>query len=255
LIWLEAQGIWAYDVIKANVHQVLTDTIQISDPKGDRSAVRVSYQGLTWSPDSRFVAIRIIVAGSDVSWYSLVDVLNKRLGSIPDTYETGDSLLRLGWTWNGNLILAQGISGSPQATAHIKLWQITPSRRDFLLLTANLAVTYPTNATAGMNAPLVYSLDWPTQISDRLLGLGICQPGSPTAPLLLTLDTQNGSVRPVTLLPPDTKQVLWAPDASGALVVTPSQVFFAPIEGRGLRDLLPTLGITAQQFTWLPYLP
>jgi len=57
-------------------------------------------------------------------------------------------------------------------------------------------------------------------------------------------------------IPDDTRQTLWAPDGSGALVINgDGQVYFASLANNQLLDFGATLGEKAGDFTWLAPAP
>jgi hypothetical protein len=77
-------------------------------------------------------------------------------------------------------------------------------------------------------------------------------PGSEIAPVLFTLDRSYRIVKKYAEIPPLPTGVIWAPDASGALVLGwHNELLFVRPDGTPLVDLRPILGEDANSFVWI----
>src|SRR5690606_5459963 len=90
LLWNDSRGIWVTQPPRGLARQVLENQISVTDPRGGKTDVQVSFNQLSWSPGGRFALAQVALIGSDVHWQAVLDTRMGRLIQVPDTYTLGE---------------------------------------------------------------------------------------------------------------------------------------------------------------------
>lgn len=266
LLWSDGSGVWATSLNGAPPRQILTNQVEIQDPRGEKMTLAVQLDEWRWSPTGRFVLTCVHPINSPIVWTALLDILTDRLVEIPDTYSSeitasipfDSPAASVTWLEDGTLLEAHGGSTALRNLPVVKTWKILPTRNDILypsnsyLLQSGDFPLLPSLAETSIN----YQLTWLFQTGVDTLSLGIRLPGIQSPPVLFTLSLKDGLLRKIQELPHTTINVLWSPDGSGALILgADGQILFASTHGKDLRDLQAILGSGATSFQWLPPAP
>lgn len=269
VVWSDSRGIWLGRPGQNNPLQVTKDRVEITDPRGQKSEIRASFESPLPSPDGRYLLAWIHSLPSGVRWLGLVDTWSGLVEEAPElaspemaTPTPGPSgggnpvqpAARAIWTRAGELLAAHPGNSAQGEIPSLDFWAILPTHAGLLVqqrafpLPADSLPALPENSAPGSS----YIPAWLSQVTDDLFSLGVRSPGPEVSPILFTFDARFGLWKKITILPYDTESVAWSPDASGALVLGwHDQILFAPADGSSLVDLRPELG-EACCFTWLP---
>ncbi|HEX7974947.1 MAG TPA: hypothetical protein VF498_11095, partial [Anaerolineales bacterium] len=269
VLWSDSRGIWIGRPGQGDPFQVTKDRVEITDPRGQKSEIRASFETPKASPDGRYLLTWIHSLPSGVRWLGLVDTWSGLVVEAPElaspematpapagsTASGGDaSAASAIWMRTGGLLAAHPGSPAQGQAPFIETWAVLPAHPGLLVQQRVFAL--PAGSLPGLaeisDPGLSYTPAWLAQINDHLYSLGITQPGPEALPTLFTFDSRFGSWKKISILPYDTESVAWSPDASGALVLGwHDQILFAPADGSSLIDLRPRLG-EACCFAWLP---
>lgn len=257
LAWRDALGIWMVDDKNPEPRLVQSNQVEVTDPKGQKTQNPVDFDQLVWSPDSRFILVKIIPSASGVQWYGLVDTRKARLVDIPSSGIFSEQTAHLLWSAEGGLMLAHSNDTALNQPPFIQTWRLIP--------TANNILSPDKFLYLGADAAQISSLfpvgvslypDWLHQFDPITFGFGIIHTDRSSPAHLYQINIQKNILSEIVEIPADTQKVLWAPDNSGALILGESgQVYFASLYDRTLLDLGVTLGKTAGAFAWLSPVP
>lgn len=258
LLWTDSRGIWVAQPPRSAAQQVLGNQISVTDPRGGKTDVSVSFDQLSWSPGGRYALAHIAISNSDVHWQAVVDTRMSRLIQLPDTYTLGEEQpSSVVWLPDGRLAVIHP-GEPPNETVLVKIWQVIPTganpvslQKTFTIGAANLPGSLPPEV---LNTP--FAPDWLTALDSNTLAVAIVWPDGRAAPQLLTLDLKTGSLDRLNQAPALTQRLLWSPDGSGAILLDEqSRAFYASGDDTPLRSLHTRLGEDARRFTWMPPLP
>ncbi len=257
IAWRDAQGVWMVDDRDPEPRLVQPNQVVVSDPKGQKTQNPVIFDQLAWSPDSRFILLKIIPSVSGVQWYGLLDTRKARLADIPKSGDFSDQSARLFWTNEGGLLLAHSNDTGVDQPPFIQTWRIVPTANNILSPDKFLYLGADAAQISSLFPPGVSLYpDWLYQFDPISFGMGIINADGASPAHLYRLDMQKNILVEIVQIPADTQQVLWAPDGSGALVLAKSGlVYFVSMPVNNLLDLGATLGETARDFTWLAPVP
>lgn len=257
LVWSDAQGIWLSDDRASIPRMIQSNRIKVLDPKKQESQVIVSYEIISWSPDNRFILVKIIPSAQGVQWYSVLDTRMGRLVDIPGTAEFSTPASKIAWTYTGDILLAH--SGNPEKKEEpsLQLWQIVPTNNSVLVPGKRLNLAQ--NASPGLQdffAQEIACPMWLQQMGPNTFRLGVVTPGGQSQAFLTQLDFEKNILEQQITIPGDTDRILWAPDGSGALILGKrGQAIYASLINQNLYDLLEILGRDAHSFKWLSPAP
>jgi hypothetical protein len=257
LSWSDAEGIWLADQRTPTSKLIHPNRIKILDPKNQESEIKVSYEMISWSPDSRFMLLKIIPSAQGVQWYSLLDTRLSRLIDIPETADFSIPAAKIAWTYDGNLILALSGNLPDQQGPTLQLWRIVP--------TNNTVLTPGQRLLLGQNAPAdlkrLFSSEvtcpfWLHQFGPTDFRLGLINTEDNNSAYLVRLNFEKNTLDQAMKLTTGVEKVLWAPDASGAIILSErGQVLYASFSKNELIDLFPSIGQDAHSFLWLAPAP
>jgi hypothetical protein len=267
VVWSDANGLWISAPLQPEAQFVHEPMVEVSDPKGSVSKVPVTLHNIAWSPAGRVISVQVTPSLQGVHWMSVIDTRLGRMKDIPESSEYTELSVSVHWTQAGRLVVAHGgDDGSP----FIKLWDVLVTNSDLMVLRrkyeldlerltgANAAAT--ASATSQAQGPV--HLTWFSEYDEDTFFLGITytspanQNGSNAAPLLFSLNLNEGGIRKLIELPYDASHVLWAPDGSGALILGEhEQLLFFSLLKNNLSDVHSNIGAGAHSFVWLPPAP
>lgn len=256
ILWGDERGIWKYvlsDPAPAVIHN---GEVEVTDPRGSSSLIRVGFSDFAWSPAGRFVLVGMLPLDSQVRWTALLDTMTGRLVEIPDTYSASGSPASVIWALDGSIISANGGSFREEIPPVLKFWRIYPTRNDLIYPGRVYTLESEHFPLIGDIEEAGFALEWLNQTSPDWLSFGVSLPDHSSPAVLLQLSLKDGRLRKIQELPNDTSQVLWAPDGGGSLILGGQFPYlFAPASGGTLIDLREILGAAAHDFHWLPPTP
>jgi hypothetical protein len=255
LAWSDQQGIWVDEMGEDQGRLAAPAQIAVTDPKGEKTEVTVTFTHLAWSPTGRYILAEISPLLSEVHWQALVDTHLDRLSEIPGTYEYMEDTIKTTWLPDGSLFVAQPGDEESHRPPHAALWQVVDTRDDLVSLdkefdfeSDNLTKLEDLGAGVENLAP-----DWLMPLNERLIAFGIRIKDTQFPSLLFSLDLKYSALQEINTVPYDVLSVLWSPDLSGALVIGQhGEIIFAPSDSRQPYELNPLFGSNASAFTWLP---
>jgi hypothetical protein len=257
LVWSDAEGIWLSDDRSANLRQLQTNRITVRDPKGQAIEIKVSYDLISWSPDSRFLLVKIVPSANGVQWYSILDTRKAQLVDIPNTAEFSTPISKITWSYDGNLLLGHSSNPEEKQAPFIQVWKIVPTSND--LLVAGQRLNLAQNASAGLQTGFSQQEIcpiWFQQLDATTFRLGLIDPKSHNQTSLTQLDIEKNILESRLTIPVGTDKILWAPDASGALLLgKDGQILYASFLNQEWFDFGVTLGSEAHNFQWLATAP
>ena len=254
--WSDMQGIWLADESGSAPRLIQPNQVYVTDPRGQQSTTHVVYDQLAWSPDSKFLLMKIIPSETGVQWYAILDTRKARLVDIPDSADYSNQSAKITWTYEGMLLLAHSSNPELDLPAFIHTWQIVPTSNNILGTDQiqNLEAQSsqgPQDAASATICPLSFQ-----RLDAATYRLAMLDAEGKVTGSLNELNMEKNILKPLMEIPPDTEAVLWAPDASGALLLGKhGQILFASILNRKLIDLLPIVGEEAHSFSWLAPAP
>jgi hypothetical protein len=252
LIWEDNQGVWISKMDKSQPALLTGDQIEVVDPKGQTSQVTVSFKGMNWSPNGRYILSQVITE-ANVCWFAVLDSYQLRWTEVPGTFEsTCPARASVAWTEDGTILvmnLTQQIS-APRVT--ISDWQMVPTRPGLFALMNEVELAI-LQAPSG-DAKLITL--WPATVDENTIGFGISTINSESGIAFYLADLEQERITLITEIPDQPSAALWAPDGSGILnVMTPTTALFIPIHEEGLVDLSTLSCNNCQIFTWAPPTP
>ena len=241
--------------------------VEVSDPKGNITEMPVTLHNITWSPVGRFISVQVMPSLEGVRWQSVIDTRLGVLKDIPESSEYTALAVSVHWTETGRLVVAHG---GDDGLPFVKVWDVLVTNSDLMVLKRKYEVNL--ERLIGTQPPATGSVPTPTQEpvhltwfseydeSTFILGLTFNAPNgqneSTTAPVLFSLNLNEGGARKLIELPYDAREVFWAPDGSGALVLGEhGQFLFFSLKNNALSDVRSNIGTGAHDFVWLPPAP
>jgi hypothetical protein len=252
VIWDDARGIWQAGPDELLPRLVISNQLNIPDPKGQMISKQVQFHGLSWSPFGRYVLTRIQPNGSDVSWQAVVDTSLGRMAEIPTSYRLDQPNALAFWLKNGNLAVVHRDDKQTNRPVTLESWQILPTRPDLMRLEfrwefddKQLEAFKVGQHTDGL--PMT-----PCQLNDRTLSLAwnssqLDGPGG-----LFTFDIKYGILEKIAEIPAHIVKATWTPEGNAALVQgSDGTLRFVSIDGSTISDLTNRIGQQTCCFTWL----
>ncbi len=257
LVWSDYEGIWLSSQPNFAVRKIHPNLIKILDPRKQESLVKVAFEIISWSPDNRFLLVKIIPSAQGVQWFSVLDTRQSRLVDIPETADFSTPTSKITWLVDGNLLIA--LSGNLQAeqSPSLQIWKIVPTTNAVLQAGARLSL----DQNAGFDLNSLFSQSaicprWMEQFGPNSFRLGLIDPQGNNSAALVHLDFEKNVLVQEINLPGKIDEILWAPDGSGALVFgDQNRMLFASLWTHELIDLLGSVGQDAHTFSWLAAAP
>jgi dipeptidyl aminopeptidase/acylaminoacyl peptidase len=254
IAWSDANGIWLSDLEADSARIVMPNQVEVKDPKGETSEVRVSFSQLQWSPVGRYLMARVSPSASQVEWQAIIDTQLEKLAELPGTYRLDQEAASVGWLQDGNLFIAYPSDLAEGQPLMLERWQVLPTREDLLGLVNTYRLTpqdFP-DLLPFNEKNVDTSIRWPFALNDRIIAFEAIRHSPAISPTLFTFDLKYGILSKINVTPTDTVQVLWAPDLVGAFVLDEQgEAFFAPANNDTLVNLSPLIGDDAHAFVWL----
>lgn len=254
LAWSDAKGIWLIDDRSSLVKQIQTDRIMVLDPKNQESEVKVSYEIISWSPNNRFLLVKIIPSAQGVQWYSILDTRMSRLVDIPESAEFSTQAAKISWTFEGHLFIAKSSNPENEQPPLIQVWRIIPTNNS--LLVPGKRIILGENSSEAVNDLLVENSlcpIWFQQLDAFTFRMALLSLQGDSQASLNQLDFEKNNLDQLLPIPADTEKILWSPDRNGALIFGKhNQIIFASFLENELFDLIPIVGEDANSFQWLP---
>jgi hypothetical protein len=255
LLWSDQRGVWHTRLAWEKPQLITQNTIDVTDPEGETSQITVSFGSLTWSPTGRYALGVVTPTTSTTQWHVILDTRRMRFIEVPESFQSGTSTENVIWLNDGSLIATNGLG---DAEVMLTLWEVVPTQNNLLRL-KNEYVIDSVDLPKPVDTSITewsYNVDWLYQFNQRMLGFGVRVIEDNGSPILLNLEMQDNYSESINHIPSYTERVLWSPDGQGALVIGKDQeLFFSPINGGMLVDLIPVLGEEARKFYWLPPTP
>ncbi len=257
LAWSDALGIWLSDDRSSSLRQIQSNRIKIMDPKNQESEIKVTYEVISWSPDSRFLLVKIIPSAQGVQWYSVLDTRMSRLVDIPGTADFSTPTSKIAWTNAGDLWFASSSNPQEEQDAFIQVWKIVPTHNALLVAGERYQLSQSASgALKTLFSQEVICPNWFQQLGPTTFRFGLIAPDGDTQAILTQFDIEENTLEQYLSIPADTEKILWATDGSGALILGKrGQVIFASLSNQELLDLLPSIGSDAHSFQWLSPAP
>jgi hypothetical protein len=258
LLWTDDRGIWNFNVELGSSQLLHTNVVRVTDPKGGEGEVSVQFGSLAWSPKGRYVLLEVIPSDSGVRWQGILDTKNGRFAQIPNSsdYSTMDACAC--WSNDGSLMVGHSGDSVEDRSPNINIWEIVPTHNNLLILDKNYELDsqfFPSLSNLDEFEQHYYP-NWLSQINENKTYFALTLIDTNSNPLLFELDLRDGKLSEIIVIPYNPIEVLWSPDAVGALIIGKnSEIIFAPFDGSLMRDLHMHLGEDAHNFIWLPPTP
>ncbi len=252
VIWDDGEGIWQAGPANRLPTLVITNQIDITDPKGQLVRKQVQFHGLNWSPFGRYVLTRIQPIGSNVSWQAVVDTRLRRMVEIPTSYQLEEPTALTFWLQNGNLVVVHRETELTNQPLALESWQILPTREDLMSLEFRWEIGKDQLVGAGRDGQMDGLPTAPCQLNDRTLSLAwnseqLDGPGS-----LFTFELKYGILNKIAEVPDHIVSAFWTPEGDAALVKSSDgSLIFIPADGIGLSDITARFGRQTCCYTWL----
>lgn len=257
LVWSDAEGIWLKDDRSATARKIQSDQVTILDPKNQECKINVSFEIISWAPDSRFLLVKIIPSAQGVQWYSVVDTRMARLIDIPNTADFSTPVSRITWTYDSNILLSYASDPENKQNPYIQLWEVVPTNNE--LLVAGERYDLSQNLGAELQALFTQNVIYPywfQQLDANTFRMGLINPEGEHKAQLVEFDITKKILSEIITIPADTENVLWAPDSKGALLFGKhDQLIYASFDTQELFDLYEFIEEDAHSFQWLPTAP
>ncbi len=254
LAWSDEQGVWMYTFESRQAALAIPGKLDVSDPKGEISHIQVAFSQMAWSPQGRYLKAKISPSGSDVYWQAIMDTRIGRVAQVPETYTQDHNSSVLTWLPDGRLCQIFGSDRQQNQGPAANLWSVLPTRDDLLLELKSFELESGDFPSAVNNLPEINDIPaWLEAIDNQLVSFLLFLPDQTQSGILFTMDLKYGAVQKINDLPYDIQMILWAPDHTGALVISrQGEILFVPRDGGAPKDLVPSLGGDAQEFHRLP---
>ena len=259
LLWNDQDGLWLSTLDRPSSRLVHPNQVEVTDPKGEKSTVSVTFSAPVWSPGGRFVLTHIIPSASGVHWHAVVDTRSGRMEAVPDTDEYAmediTPIIKVDWMPDGYFWVAHSNDPALGEPPFIKLWQVVATHTNMMVLIQSFTLQ-PDACTHADLVHYSYGPDWLARYDEKTLLIGIHALGIDLPGALYRLDQMSGGATCLHQLPINPTRVLWSPDGLGALVLgEEGQLFFAPTDGSPLRELSTLFGQAAHGFIWMAPVP
>jgi hypothetical protein len=268
--WSDERGLWLATLESGNqlpTNQTTDATllhkaeVTVTDPKGSSSQVSILFSDLRWSPNGRFIMTRLVPSLQGVQWQAIIDTRLGKLAHIPDTAEYGQKLASVAWLYNSTLIVASGGEANSQGQPFISIYLALPTSTNLLSLNTHVKIpfaNFPNHILenvfsdqnlGGQNA----CLSWIWQQDENTFSLGLSFPENQSLAFLFHINLLDQRPQILIELPPETLQVYWAQDGSGALISSTHGFFYYSRQKGSLTALGPEIISTnSHSFHWLP---
>jgi hypothetical protein len=255
LLWEDKLGIWVSNLDGSKPILVSTPIIEVTDPKGQKSRISVTFQGLHWSPKGRYVLSQI-KTDADVCWFAVLDTRQERWIEVPGTFQMSTpSSASASWMKDGKLLVVNIVNQPKSPNALIDLWQVVPTRNELLVLEKEIQLSnlrFPALSQSVLSE-IKYTASWSEQIRDQVICFGITSTGSSQELYLYWVIIEQEVSFFANQVEMQASEVLWSPDGTGALLVEgSSKVVFIPLEGSQPLQLANLVGKQARDFIWAP---
>ncbi|MBN1145870.1 MAG: WD40 repeat domain-containing protein [Anaerolineales bacterium] len=256
LLWSDTQGAWIAQLEQPAPKIVHPGKVEVTDPEGTCSEIDVHFESLDWSPDGRYVLVKVKPVSSGVSWYAILDTPTSRLVEVPGSFEYDEEFASISWSPDGALLVAHSGIAALASPPYIQIWRILATHDNLLIPDRILELPGDTNDFPPGQVDNDYCIEWLSKNEADKLLLGVTFPGTKLAPRLFSLQIEKGQLDKLFELTPSAIDVLWSPDGAGALILgSQGQMIFAHTSSGALYDVRPSLGADAHGFTWLPPAP
>lgn len=254
LAWSDDQGVWLISPREQDPQLAVSSLLEVTDPRGGTSEVTVRYQGLSWSPNGRYLLAAVSPVNSNVRWLGVLDTRTGRQAEIPGTFETEQERATAAWMSNGQLAVGLPGSAAAEDLPGIQIWNVLPTRDD-LLLSQNL-VRIPLEKLPWMEGipvgSLEYEINWLSPLRSRFLSFAVRITGRQTSTALFRLDVQYGDLQEIYDFEAGVDQIVWSPTSQEGVLTGPDGLLlYLPGDGSPPFDLLPEFGPEAHTFTWI----
>ncbi|MCC6957739.1 MAG: PD40 domain-containing protein, partial [Anaerolineales bacterium] len=258
LLWTDRRGVWLVQSLREPAENLNPGLVELSDPKGKPVQVQAEFSEPRWSPQGRFVLVRVAPRQSEVSWSSVLDTKTGNLVQVIDSFEKQESDSSLAWLEDGRFVVAHASQPGQNRPAEVQLWSVVPTSVELLLpgvkfqfaldaLLEKLALNELQNDSSRS-----ICLEWVQPSLSENLGLGVRIIPLDQPAILFELQGQKGDLTPLAELPSDTRQVRWAPDGSGVLLVSQERwLTYLDLETLEMIDLGGALA-SPRDAAWLP---
>lgn len=251
LLWSDTRGVWLANLEEGTASLATTDRLEVTDPRGGKANIRVSFRDLVWSPAGRFALATVATGSAGVHWQAIVDTRTGRVIEAPGSFGYAQTGARAMWLQSGNLFISEpGLS--PDLPPRFSTWQVVATRNELLLIDKSFELRSPDFPAPAPSEAILsgYLPAWHAQTGTRLVSFAISLPGSQAAPALFRIDLKHGLLEKLFELPFSPVAVLWSPEGAALTLGEQNQVLYAAPDAI-LLDLRPVLGSEAGTFTWL----
>ena len=258
VLWEDSRGLWLSNLDKNRTSLLTSHEIEILDPKGNKSRLSVVFQGLSWAPGGRYLLSEISTAAG-VCWYAVFDVYQTKWTEVPDTFlNSCPAHASANWTDEGELLVVKPYMTPTRLYPVVDIWQIVPTKNGLFDLQQETELTgVQIDALQDAESEMDYSILRPYQISSQVIGFGLLSAGSSENTHLYLASLADEKIEHIAQIPGRIRSILWAPDGSGALIITEDNgtASFASLFGNSLIDLTIRSNGEARKFTWSPPSP
>jgi hypothetical protein len=256
LAWSDERGLWLSPITADSAQLIHDNQVAVADPKGQINAYQTVFQNLEWSADGRFILLTVTPIGSQASWQAVVDCRTGFLASAADTFSMKAGEVYTRWLSTNELVVAHASQVFTQTPPFIHIWRVIPTNPALLVSARQMELysdEFPFSRATSKSIP-IHHLDWlaPASSPDKVW-LGVKLEAAEVQPVLFSLDLITQKLSKFLALPPDTSQVIWSPEGSGAIVIASrGQIYFVSTNNRQMIDLRAALGEEIRRVYWLP---
>jgi len=258
LLWEDNLGIWVSDLDRSNPTLITSPVYEVTDPKGQKSQISVTFQGMQWSPKGRYI-LSHIKTESGVCWFAVLDSRQGHWFEIPGTFQISNpQSASASWMNDGKIIVVNIINQLESPSALIDLWKVISTRNELLVLEKeiqlnNLRLPALSSSDTGK---IRYFAGWTKQIQDQVICFVIASANGNQELYLYVVDIESEIPIFANQAQIRASDVLWPPDGSGALLLEGSKkIMFAPVDGKPPIQLEDLILKQAHDFTWAPPAP
>lgn len=255
LVWSDERGLWLAEMGSAEATLLREALVQVSDPQGVENTYPAAFSDLRWSQEGRFLLTAVAPRGSPVHWQAVVDLRSGRLAALEDSYNLDGYEATAHWLDAERLLVAGASQLKEGKAPFIHIWRVLATRPTLLSSLQHIDLyseEFPTDPAASKSLP-THCLSWVQPAGAGKVWLGVRLEGGQAPPVLFQLDLNTWRLTKWLTLPLQTEQVIYAPDGSGAIIVTATgEVYFAAQGMSELDNLALALGDAIEQVVWLP---
>ncbi len=255
ILWSDMRGIWLANLKDTQAQNVITNIVQVTDPKGLQTDIQVMYHSLKWRSNGRYVIATVVPSSSGTSWKALIDLSTGRMAEIPDTYNLPAEAVSTRWLPDGSFIVGHRGQTKPGDLPFLTIYLPAPTRGDLMTVQRRLQfhLSDMPDESSGIPESVTYTPSWIAQFDEEYIYLALIPTPPENNSNFIEINLKENIYQSITQIPSRVEGVLWSPDHRGVLViVTNKQFLYISLKNRATIEIQSISGSQAQDFLWLP---